>query len=170
MLREGHAAPDFCLPCIRPGHGDEPAWVEDRLALADLRGRHALLYFYPRDATPGCSTEASDFRHAYPQLQAQSVQVVGVSRDSLRSHQRFAAKLELPFPLLSDPDAAMIQAYGAWGEKKLYGKTSLGILRSTVWLDPEGRVHKHYPKVRVKGHVAQLLADVAQVVGLEGTR
>ena len=147
MLKEGSKAPAFKLPSHQGG----------TVALRDLKGRWVVIYFYPRDNTPGCTTEAQDFRDAAKELDELGAVVLGVSKDSLKSHEGFAAKHELPFALLSDPDGTTIDQYGAWGEKKLYGKTSMGIVRTTVLIDPEGRVLKVFAKVRVNGHVAAVL-------------
>ncbi len=146
----GKKAPAFELPSSEGG----------TVGLADLAGKYAVIYFYPKDATPGCTTEAQDVRDASEKLAALDAVVVGVSKDSIASHCKFRDKHDLDFPLLSDPSGAMIEKYGAWGEKTLYGKTSMGILRSTVVLNPEGKVVAHFPKVRVKGHVEQVLAAI----------
>src|SRR5690606_37789257 len=110
----------------------------------------------PKDATPGCTLEAQSFRDARDRIEALGATVVGVSKDSIASHRKFAAKHGLNFPLLSDPDGRMIEAYGAWGEKTLYGKKSMGIIRSTVILDPNGKIAAHFPKVKVKEHVDEV--------------
>lgn len=143
MLVEGKKAPAFSLESSEGG----------KLALKDLRGKWAIVYFYPRDATPGCTVEAQAFRDAEKKLKALDAVVVGVSKDTVASHCKFRDKHELNFALLSDPGGKMIEAYGAWGEKSLYGKKSMGILRSTVVIDPEGVVRKLFPKVKVAGHV-----------------
>lgn len=150
MIKLGNKAPAFRLP----SHG------EGEVSLKDLAGRWVVLYFYPRDNTPGCTTEALDFQAAKSKLARQDAIVLGVSKDSLASHEKFASQKGLKFDLLSDPEAKVIDKYGAWGEKKLYGKTSMGIIRTTVIIDPDGRVAKIYPKVRVKGHVDEVLADL----------
>lgn len=147
MLEEGKPAPAFELESSAGGTCSDQ----------DLRGRWAIIYFYPRDSTPGCTTEAQGFRDAEAALAELDAAVVGVSRDSLASHQKFIDKQSLNFPLLSDPDGQMIEAYGAWGEKNMYGKKSMGIIRTTVIVDPKGVVRKVFPKVRVKGHVDQVL-------------
>ncbi|MCA9546051.1 MAG: thioredoxin-dependent thiol peroxidase [Myxococcales bacterium] len=143
----GAPAPDFTLPA-EPG-GD--------ITLSALRGKPVVLYFYPKDSTPGCTTEACDFRDRMERLQAKGAVVLGVSRDSLRRHANFREKHGLNFPLLTDEDGALHQQYGAWGEKKLYGKVSIGPIRSTVLIDADGVVRQHWPKVRVKGHADAVL-------------
>lgn len=143
MIEEGKRAPAFNLASSEGG----------KVALKDLKGQIVVLYFYPRDSTPGCTTEALDFTAALPKLQKLGATVLGVSRDSIESHCKFRDKQGLKFPLLSDPEATTIEKYGAWGEKNLYGKKSMGILRTTVLIDADGKVAKIFPKVRVKGHV-----------------
>ena len=130
------------------------------VTLADLAGAPAVLYFYPRDNTPGCTMEAEGFRDAMPVLKKAKVRVFGISKDSIASHCKFIDKYKLTFPLLSDPSGKMLEAYGAWGEKVLYGKKSLGIIRSTVLIDADGKVAAHWPKVSVKGHVDAVVAAV----------
>lgn len=127
------------------------------LDLAQLRGHLVVVYFYPKDATTGCTVEARDFRDALPTLAAIGVSVVGVSRDPVRSHARFAEKECLPFPLVSDADGAITEAWGVWREKTLYGRTSLGIVRSTFLVDAEGRIARVWDKVKVKDHVAEVV-------------
>jgi peroxiredoxin Q/BCP len=146
----GKKPPAFKLPSSEGGE----------LGLADLAGKYAVIYFYPKDATPGCTLEAQDFRDAADELAARNAVVIGVSKDSISSHCKFRDKHGLGFPLLSDASGEMIEEYGAWGEKTLYGKKSMGILRSTVVLGPEGKVVAHFPKVRVKGHVEAVLAAI----------
>ena len=147
----GEKAPAFELPSSEGG----------AIGLADLAGKYAVIYFYPRDATPGCTTEAQGFRDAAEALDALGAVVVGVSKDSIKSHCKFRDKHALNFALLSDEAGEMIERYGAWGEKTMYGRTSMGIIRSTVVLNPEGEVVAHFPKVKVKGHVEQVLAASA---------
>ncbi|HAN30854.1 MAG TPA: thioredoxin-dependent thiol peroxidase [Myxococcales bacterium] len=147
-LEVGHVAPHFTLPA---GDGSE-------VSLADLKGQWLVIYFYPRDNTPGCTTEACDFRDNTARLSAASnAKVFGVSGDSIASHQRFSTKYELPFLLLSDEDHTMMTAWGAWGEKKNYGRTYMGVIRSTYIVDPTGHIAAAWPKVRVKGHVTAVL-------------
>jgi thioredoxin-dependent peroxiredoxin len=154
-LREGAPAPAFELEASTGGS----------ISLASLKGRVVVLYFYPKDSTPGCTLEARDFQAALPELDRLGAAVLGVSRDSIASHQRFASKQELSFPLLSDPGGEMIASYGAWGKKSLYGREFEGILRTTVVIDGDGEVARVFPKVRVKGHVDEVLAIVR---GLRG--
>ena len=146
----GSKAPDFKLMA---DDGSE-------VSLSELRGKRIVLYFYPKDNTPGCTVEAGGFRDLYPDFQAMGVEILGVSRDSVKVHAGFKAKQNLPFRLLSDPSAEMIAAYGSWGEKKFMGKTSIGILRTTVLIDEEGYVLKVYPKVRTKTHAEEVRADL----------
>lgn len=155
MLTEGKKAPTFSLASADGG----------KVALKDLRGKWAIVYFYPKDNTPGCTLEAQAFRDAAKQLQALDAVVVGVSKDSIASHCKFRDKHELNFALLSDPDGTMIASYGAWGEKNLYGKKSMGIVRSTVVIDPDGVVRKVFPKVKVAGHVEAVIDAVRALRG-----
>ncbi|MBW2404571.1 MAG: peroxiredoxin [Deltaproteobacteria bacterium] len=131
MIKEGRKAPAFNLPSS----------TGDKLALKDLAGKYVIVYFYPRDNTP----------------KARDAVVIGVSKDSIESHCKFADKYKLKFPLLSDPDTTMLEKYDAWGEKNLYGKKSMGIIRSTVLIGPDGKVIKHFPKVKVNGHVEAVI-------------
>ena len=151
MIEEGKKAPAFSLPASTGG----------KVALSDYVGKRLVLYFYPKDSTPGCTTEAHDFQAAESRLSALSAAVLGVSKDSLASHQKFSEKCGLGFPLLSDPDGAVIEKYGAWGEKNLYGKKSMGIVRTTVVIDERGVVRKIFRNVRVNGHVEQVLETLA---------
>lgn len=123
----------------------------------DLRGKKTVIYFYPKDSTPGCTSEACNLRDNYHAFLAQGYQVFGVSKDSVASHVKFKAKYELPFPLLSDPSTEMLQAFGAWGEKKLYGKTSFGTLRKTFIFDEHGILTRIIDKVDTKNHTEQIL-------------
>jgi peroxiredoxin Q/BCP len=128
------------------------------VSLKDLAGKYAVLYFYPRDSTPGCTVEAQAFRDALPKLKKKGAVVYGISKDSIASHCKFRDKYELSFPLLSDPDGTMIEAYGAWGEKNMYGKKMMGILRSTVIVGPDGKVFKRFAKVKPPVHAEEVLA------------
>ncbi|MBW4061761.1 thioredoxin-dependent thiol peroxidase [Candidatus Saccharibacteria bacterium] len=149
-------APNFAL-------ADQTGTVRN---LSDYAGGWLAVYFYPKDDTPGCTTEACSFRDEYDYLQAIGLSVVGISRDSVSSHAKFAAKYDLRFPLLSDPDHAVISAYGAWGEKSMYGKTYEGITRLTVLVNPDGEIVKTYPKVTPKDHAVVIGRDLA---GLRGS-
>ena len=150
MIEVGKKAPSFSLESSDGGH----------IKLADLAGKTLVLYFYPRDNTPGCTLEAQEFRDAGPALKKLGATVIGVSKDSIASHCKFRDKYELSFPLLSDPEGKVLEAYGAWGDKVMYGKKMKGIIRSTVVIDRAGKVAKHWPKVSVKGHVAEVVAAV----------
>jgi len=148
MIEVGKKAPAFTLESSDGG----------KVKLSEHAGKHVVLYFYPRDNTPGCTVEAQEFRDAVPALKKLGAVVLGVSKDSIASHCKFRDKYELTFPLLSDPDGKVLEAYGAWGEKSMYGKTSMGIIRSTVVVGKDGKVKKVFPKVKVAGHVAAVLA------------
>lgn len=150
MIEVGKQAPAFALESSDGG----------TVKLRDLAGTIVVLYFYPRDNTPGCTVEAQEFRDALPALQQLGAMVLGVSKDSIASHGKFRDKYALTFPLLTDPDGKVMEAYGAWGEKVMYGKKLLGIIRSTVLIDSRGKVAQHWPKVRVKGHVAEVVEAV----------
>lgn len=134
----GKAAPAFSLP---DANGS-------RVALIDLRGKNVVLFFYPEDDTPTCTKEACAFRDVWKDLKKADTVLLGVSPDSAESHKNFAAKHRLPFTLLSDLDRKVLTAYGAWGEKNLYGKIVTGVIRSTVWIGPDGKVRKHWARVR----------------------
>ncbi len=148
MLPEKQPAPEFCLESD----------MGERLCLSDLRGKKVVLYFYPKDDTPGCTTEACSFRDDYALFTMKGAVVVGISPDSVASHGKFRAKHSLPFYLLSDPDHAVAELYGAWGEKKAYGKTHEGILRSTFVIDEDGQIIKAFPNVKPDGHAQEVLA------------
>ena len=123
----------------------------------DIIGRKTVIYFYPKDSTPGCTAEACNIRDNYQSFMARGYQVFGVSKDSQASHVKFKEKYDLPFPLLSDPTTEMLQAFGAWGEKKLYGKVSMGTLRKTFIFDENGILERIIDKVDTKNHTAQIL-------------
>ena len=144
----GAPAPDFAL------RADDGATY----SLATLAGRRFILYFYPRDNTPGCTTEACDFRDRAAELAALGVQILGVSGDSVASHARFRAKHQLPFPLLADADLRVARAYGAFGEKTSYGRRTAGLIRSTFVVGPDGRIEAVHSPVKVTGHVDAVLA------------
>ena len=151
MIKEGRKAPDFVLPSSEGGE----------VSLEGLEGRTVVLYFYPKDDTPGCTREACAFRDNQSALKKRGVVVLGVSGDSLISHEKFKAKYKLNFPLLSDPDKAVAKKYGAWGEKVLYGKKTIGMIRSTFVIDGRGVVRKVFPRVKVDGHAEQVLEAVS---------
>jgi len=155
MITEGKKAPDFCLDGI-----DEKR-AEKRYCLKDVLkgGKPVVLYFYPKDNTSGCTTEACDFRDSMNRLTKKAV-VLGVSPDSVASHIKFHEKQGLNFPLLSDPDKKALDAYGAYGEKKMYGKTVMGVIRSTFIIGTDGKVKKAWAKVKVKGHVDEVLGEL----------
>ena len=148
MLTVGTQAPDFTL-FDKDGNA---------VSLSQFLGKRVVLYFYPRDNTPGCTRQACAFAGAYKEFEARGVVVIGISRDSVASHQKFAVKYELPFILLSDPDRIAIEAYGVWQEKKNYGKVSMGIVRSTYLIDAEGNIEAVMPKVKPDTNAAEILA------------
>jgi peroxiredoxin Q/BCP len=152
-IQEGKEAPPFALEDAQG----------NRVALEDFRGRHVIVYFYPKDDTPGCTKEACGFRDLWAEIQGSDTVVLGISPDDARSHQRFAAKYQLPFTLLSDPDKAVMSAYGAYGEKVMYGKKSMGVIRSSVWIDPDGKVKKHWGRVsKADEHPGRVLAEIKE--------
>lgn len=147
-VQQGKKAPAFTLA---DGDGQ-------KVSLADFAGRNVILYFYPRDDTPGCTKEACGFRDLWKKIQKQNAVVLGVSPDSPASHQNFANKYKLPFTLLCDPDRKVMEKYGAWGEKTMYGKKTLGVIRSTIWIGPDGKVCKHWKRVaKAADHPAAVL-------------
>jgi peroxiredoxin Q/BCP len=148
MVAEGEVAPDFEL-------GSDGG---ESVHLSDYRGRPVVLYFYPKDDTPGCTKQACGIRDNWGEFERRGAMVLGVSRDGQASHVRFKQKHGLPFTLLSDPDHAVAEAYGAWGEKKRYGKISLGIIRSTFLIGPDGTVAKVWPRVDPATHADKVLA------------
>ena len=148
MLEVGMKAPAFTLP-------DKDG---NLVSLADFAGKTVALYFYPRDNTPGCTRQACAFAGAYEEFKKIDAVVIGVSKDSQASHQRFAEKYDLPFVLLSDPELTAIQAYGVWQEKKNYGKVSMGVVRSTFVINGEGVIEKVMPKVKPDTNAAEILA------------
>ena len=147
MFEKGMKAPKFTLP-------DKDG---NFVSLSDFLGKKVVLYFYPKDNTPGCTRQACAFAASYEGFKANNVVVIGVSKDSAASHQKFAAKYDLPFVLLSDPDLQVIQAYGVWQEKKLYGKVSMGVVRSTYLIDEQGNIEKVMPKVKPDTNAAEIL-------------
>jgi peroxiredoxin Q/BCP len=150
-IEEGKAAPAFTLP-------DQNG---DRVALKDFKGQDVIVYFYPRDDTPGCTKEAQGFRELWKQLQKRGVVVLGISPDGPEAHQKFIAKYKLPFTLLCDPDKKVMAKYGAFGEKMMYGKKTTGVIRSTVWVGPNGKVVKHWARVpKAADHPAKVLEAI----------
>ncbi len=147
MSKIGAKAPRFTLASNGGG----------TVALKDMQGQKVVLYFYPRDDTSGCTVQACEFKDSWRAVKAAGATVLGVSPDSVASHDKFKSKFKLPFPLLSDPDHAVAEAYGAWGEKSMYGRKYLGILRTTVVIDEAGRVLHRFEKVKPKGHAAAVL-------------
>ncbi|MEM7182306.1 MAG: thioredoxin-dependent thiol peroxidase [Spirochaetota bacterium] len=151
LLQEGKKAPSFTSTNTEG----------KKVKLKDLVGEKGLvLYFYPRDNTPGCTTEACDFRDNLGRLKSLGYNVIGISKDSVASHQKFTKKYDLSFDLIADEDGSICDKYGVFGEKKFMGKTIMGIHRTTIVLDPSLKIQKIYPKVRVKGHVEQILKDL----------
>ena len=148
LLEFGAVAPDFAL---QDKNGNT-------VHLSDFAGKRVVLYFYPRDNTPGCTRQACAFAGAYAGFQALDAVVIGVSKDSVASHQRFAEKYNLPFILLSDPELQAIQAYGVWQEKKNYGKVSMGVVRTTYVIGADGRIERVIPKVKPDTNAAEILA------------
>ncbi|HLT10335.1 MAG TPA: thioredoxin-dependent thiol peroxidase [Micromonosporaceae bacterium] len=149
-LQPGDPAPDFTLRTD----------TEELLSLSDLRGRRVVLYVYPAAMTPGCTTQACDFRDSLSALNAAGIDVVGISPDPPEKLAKFRAKEGLTFPLVSDPDKAVLTAYGAYGEKQNYGKTVMGVIRSTFVIDPAGKIEKAMYNVKATGHVARLRAEL----------
>ena len=147
-IEEGKAAPAFTL---------ENASGK-KMSLRDLRGKNVIVYFYPRDDTPGCTKEACGFRDLWKEIKKRNTVVLGISPDAAASHEKFATKYKLPFTLLSDPDRKVMTQYGAFGEKMMYGKKTMGVIRSTVWVGPNGKVKKHWKRVaKAADHPAQVL-------------
>ena len=150
MLNIGDKAPEFTL--------------EDKdgktVSLSDFAGKKVVLYFYPKDNTPGCTRQACAFAGLYGEFQKKGFEVIGISRDTVASHSRFAEKHALPFILLSDPELTAIQAYGVWQEKKLYGKTTMGVVRTTFLIDEQGRIQTVMPKVKPDTNAAEILAQL----------
>ena len=151
MLSIGMKAPDFTL--------NDASGAP--VSLSDFAGKKIVLYFYPKDNTPGCTRQACAFAGAYEGFKAKDVVVIGISKDSIASHQKFAQKYDLPFILLSDPELQAIQAYGVWQEKKLYGKVSMGVVRTTFIIDEQGNIEKVMPKVKPDTNAAEILSYLA---------
>lgn len=148
MLETGMKAPEFTL-------NDKDGNV---VSLSDFLGKRVVLYFYPKDNTPGCTRQACTFAAAYEGFKSKDVVVIGISKDSIASHQKFAQKYDLPFILLSDPELQAIQAYGVWQEKKLYGKVTMGVVRTTYIIDALGNIEKVMPKVKPDTNAAEILS------------
>lgn len=148
LLREGDVAPAFAAK----------ATDGSLIRLADLLGKNVVLYFYPKDDTPGCTKEACAFRDAYAEFRAKGAVVLGVSTDSVKLHQKFTDKFRLPFPLLADEDKAIVNAYGVWGEKSFMGRKYMGTNRVTFLIGPDGRIRSVWPKVKPEEHAAEVLA------------
>ena len=147
-IEEGKIAPAFTL--------DNPKG--ERVSLKDFRGKHAIVYFYPKDDTPGCTKEAQGFRDLWKKIQKEGAVILGISPDDAASHEKFIKKYKLPFILLSDPSKKVMIKYGAYGEKMMYGKKTTGVIRSTVWVGPNGKVKKHWAKVpKAADHPAKVL-------------
>ena len=150
-LEVGDKAPDFALPADDGG----------KIALKDLKGKAVVLYFYPKDDTSGCTVEACAFRDAFPDFSKVKAEIVGISRDSVKSHDKFKAKHELPFTLASDEDGKVCEAYGTWVEKSMYGRKYMGIERATFLIDGKGIIRGVWRKVKVPGHADELLKAAA---------
>lgn len=150
MLKEGSKAPAFTLPNEKG----------KKVSLKDFEGQKVVLYFYPKDMTSGCTKEACDFRDAHPDFKKIKAVVLGVSPDSIESHKKFAEKYELPFTLLSDENKKVLEKYGVWKEKSMYGKKYMGVERTTVIIDEKGKIQKIFPKVKVNGHVEEVLEEL----------
>ena len=150
MLEIGTKAPEFTLP-------DQDG---NQVSLSDLKGRKVVLYFYPKDNTPGCTAQACGFGELYPQFQEKGAVVIGISKDSVASHKKFQEKYSLPFTLLSDPEFTAIQAYDVWQEKNMYGKKTMGVVRTTYLIDEDGMIEKAFGKVKAKENRAQMLENL----------
>jgi thioredoxin-dependent peroxiredoxin len=159
MPATGDLAPEVALP-------DETGTIH---RLSEQRGRWICVYFYPRDDTPGCTTQACQFRDLYADIRDEGAAIWGISPDGAASHRRFREKFEIPFTLLSDEDHAVAQAYGAWTLKMNYGRESMGIQRSSFLVDPEGRIAQVWPRVTADGHAAEVLAAIAAAKATRGT-
>jgi peroxiredoxin Q/BCP len=147
MLKEGDTAPAFTL---KDAAGEE-------ISLARFKGKKVVVYFYPKDDTPGCTKEACGIRDVYPRILAQNAVVIGISADTEESHKKFKEKYNLPFYLLSDPERKVIKDYNAWGEKSIFGKLTFGIIRSTFVIDEAGKIRKIFPHVNPAGHEQEIL-------------
>lgn len=151
--KEGRPAPSFVAS---NQNGEE-------VSLKDLKGRNVVLYFYPRDDTPGCTVEAREFRDSWETLRKAGAAVLGVSPDSVKSHDKFARKFKLPFPLLADEEKKIVQAYGVWGEKKFMGRAYMGVHRTTFLIGKDGKIRKVWEKVKPEGHAEEILAALREL-------
>lgn len=152
-LKVGSKAPDFTLP----GDGG------GKVSLKSLRGNKVVLYFYPKDDTPGCTKEACAFRDQFPAFKKAKAEIIGISKDDVARHDKFKTKYELPFTLASDEDGKVCAAYGVWQEKTLYGRKFMGIVRSTFLIDEQGVIREIWPKVKVPGHAEQVMAAIKEL-------
>lgn len=150
MLEIGTKAPEFTLP-------DQDG---NQISLADFKGKKVILYFYPKDNTPGCTAQACGFGELYPRFQEKDGVVLGVSKDTVSSHKKFQEKYSLPFPLLSDTELSVIKAYDVWQEKNMYGKKTMGVVRTTYLIDEEGTIVKAFGKVKAEANPAQMLGEL----------
>ena len=150
QLKEGDVAPAFTA--LASGGG--------RVSLGDFKGRHVVLYFYPKDDTPGCTKEACGFRDQFAAFRKKKVEILGVSTDPVAKHDRFISKYELPFTLLADPDRQLVEAYGVWGEKTFMGRKYQGTFRVTFLIGPDGRIRRIWPDVKVAEHASEVLAAI----------
>jgi peroxiredoxin Q/BCP len=146
MVSEGKSAPAFSLE----------THTGEKLSLKDLKGRPVVLYFYPKDDTPGCTVEACEFRDAFPRFKGTKAVILGISPDSVKSHQKFKTKFDLPFTLLADPEHAVAEKYGVWQKKSMYGRSYMGIARTTFVIDRDGKVAKIFERVKPKGHAEEV--------------
>ncbi|HEX5219184.1 MAG TPA: thioredoxin-dependent thiol peroxidase [Verrucomicrobiae bacterium] len=147
-LKEGDKAPDFSAPTNGGG----------TISLSELKGKNVILYFYPKDDTPGCTKEACAFRDDFAAFKKKGAVILGVSADSVKAHDKFVKKFELPFPLLADEDKKIVEAYGVWGQKSFMGRKYMGIHRVTFLIGPDGRIRKIWPKVKPEEHAEEVLA------------
>jgi peroxiredoxin Q/BCP len=153
MIEVGKKAPAISLPDAEG----------TKRTLKEFLGKKVVLYFYPKDNTSGCTSEACDFRDAFPNFSKTNAVIIGLSPDSVQSHKRFAEKFELPFILLSDEDKKVLEKYGVWKEKSMYGRKYMGVERTTILVDEKGIIRKIYPKVKVNGHVDQVSNDLKEI-------
>jgi peroxiredoxin Q/BCP len=149
-LSEGNAAPEFTVATSGGG----------RISLSDYKGRNVILYFYPKDDTPGCTKEACAFRDGFSEFKEKGAVILGVSTDTVKSHDKFVEKYKLPFTLLADEDKKIVEAYGVWGEKTFMGRTYTGTLRVTFLIGPDGRIKRIWPNVKPEEHAAEVLAAI----------